>query len=98
MEDIQEEVVEIRKPIRLRFPAVEWNSTTYDTMTLHEPDISTILKAQKEKDPLDAAVVMIREVTGLPQQVVLKLPQAVLARAGDFFAPFTPPSPEGGEG
>lgn len=90
---IQEEILEALPPRRLRFPAVQWNNTTYDSLVLREPTVQDLMEARKKADAFDQAVILIQRVSATPAQVMLLLPQRVLEKAADYFAPFTPPSP-----
>lgn len=91
---VAEEVIEAVAPLRLRFKPIDWNAKSYDNLVLREPDVSDLLEARKKADPIEQGVTLLQRVCGLPMQVVIKLPQRVLERAADYFAPFTPPSPE----
>jgi hypothetical protein len=91
---VAEEVVEEIAPLRLRFKAIDWNAKSYDSLVLREPDVSDLLEARKKADPIEQGVTLLQRVCGLPMQVVIKLPQRVLERAADYFAPFTSPSPD----
>jgi hypothetical protein len=91
---VEEEILDVLPPKRIRFPAVEWNQQRYDSLTLREPTVEDLLEARKVADPFDQAVKLIQRVSNTPAQVMLKLPQRVLERASDYFAPFTPPSPD----
>jgi hypothetical protein len=91
---IAEEVIEGIAPLRLRFRPIDYNGTAHDRMVLREPTADDLLKAGEKKQPLEQAITLIQVVTGLPAIVVRKLPQSVFLRASEYFAPFTPPSPE----
>jgi hypothetical protein len=91
---IAEEVLEDIAPKRISFTAVEWNNTSYASLVLREPTVADLLEARKKDDAFDQAIVLIQRVSKTPTQVLLLLPQRVLLRAADYFAPFTPPSPE----
>jgi hypothetical protein len=90
---VEEEILETIPPKRIRFPAVEWNAQSYDSLLLCEPTVEDLLEARKVADPFDQTVKLIQRVSRIPAQVLLKLPHRVLTRAADYFAPFTPPSP-----
>jgi hypothetical protein len=91
---IAEELIADIAPLRLRFKPIPYNGTDYDNLVLREPTAEDLIKAGEKKQPLEQAVTLIQHVTGLPVIVVRKLPQRVLERAAEYFAPFTPPSPE----
>jgi hypothetical protein len=91
---IAEEVIEGIAPLRLRFKPILYSGLDYDRMVLREPTADDLLKAGEKKQPLEQAITLIQVVTGLPAIVVRKLPQSVFLRASEYFAPFTPPSPE----
>jgi hypothetical protein len=91
---IAEETIADIAPLRLRFRAIDYNGNSYDHMVLREPTADDLLKAGEKKLPLEQAITLLHTVTGLPVIVVRKLPQGVFVRASEYFAPFTPPSPE----
>ncbi|EHL97705.1 hypothetical protein HMPREF9946_03988 [Acetobacteraceae bacterium AT-5844] len=91
---IPEEVIEAMRPLRLRFQPIPYNGQSYDSMVLREPTGDELLKAGELKNPFEQTFALIAAVTGLPAIVVRKLPQRVIERVGEYFAPFTPPSPE----
>jgi hypothetical protein len=94
-----EEVIEIAPPKRFRWsPAIEYNNTTYDSMVLRAPTGANLLAMEKHGNSINAGLVLIQAVSGLPPQVIQKLPQPVIERASLYLGSFSKPSqPAGSE-
>ena len=99
MDDIAEEadVTPLQGPKLFRFKGIDYNGTTHDSMTLREPTIGDLQAMRKKVDSIDQMAVLITRTSGLPPLVVDKLTQTTLEAAGDYFAGFSPPSPEAGK-
>lgn len=100
MDDRAEEEVSFAeaKPLRIRFPAVEWNNTSYDNLLLREPRVADIARAEAAAPEGHIAQLetLIQAVSKLPPPVIKLLPQRVMVRASEFFEGFSRPSPNPG--
>jgi hypothetical protein len=94
-----EEIVEIKPPKRFRWsPAIEYNNTSYDSMVLRAPTGANLLAMEKHGDSIAAGLALIQGVSGLPAQVVHRLPQPVIEQASVYLGSFSKPSrPAGSE-
>jgi hypothetical protein len=90
------EITPLQGPKRIRFDPVEYSNKTYDQMVLREPSIGALIEMRKQTDHIAQMAVLIARTSGLPPQVVHKLPQSVLEAANTYFEGFSSPSPEAG--
>lgn len=96
--DTGEDVIEEIAPRTIRFPAVEWNGSTYTEITLQPLTIQVLLEAEKRKAPLEKALLMVQISAGIPPQLAQRLSPKVLDHASEYFARFLPPDPKAGGG
>ena len=74
--------------VRFRFaPAVEVGGRIYDRIELRQPTGEDLEAAEKFGGSVKSALTLIQRVSGLPAQVVAKLPGAVLERASTCLSP-----------
>ncbi|MGG5811472.1 phage tail assembly protein [Falsiroseomonas sp. CW058] len=88
-----EDVIEEIPPRTVRFPAVEYNGTTWTEITLRPLTIEMILAAQRQKGQVEQAVAMMVASAGIPPQLAVKMSPKVLEHASEYFARFLPNGP-----
>lgn len=95
--DDDEDVIEAIAPHTIRFPRIEYNGGSFESITLQPLTIGLILDARKKGDELQQTLHMIQVSAGIPPQVAHKLLPQVIAKAGEYFGRFLPsdPKPDG---
>ena len=92
MENLDEKVIVLRKPIEL-------GGVTYAELVLREPTAGELSKATKEGagNNVDLAIALIAIIAKLPRGVINQLSQRDFTEANDFLGSFTLPGLETGE-
>lgn len=82
--------------LEIRFDAITVRDSTYDMIVLREPNVGEMLKVSSLRG-INASVDLVALISGVPREVVLKLPISVLRRANDYLAQFTEAPTPGNE-
>jgi hypothetical protein len=78
--------LEPTKTIELETP-IEWKGASYAKLDLREPTGGEVLKASR-KNGMDFVLLMVQQVSGLPEQVVQQLPIRPVNQAMAYISSF----------
>jgi hypothetical protein len=92
--DTGEDVIEEIAPRTIRFPAIEDNGRTVDSITLQPLNVGWLVDARKAgKDDLEQTLRLIQSSAGISPQLARKLLPQTIAKASEYFGRFLPSAP-----